>query len=140
MSPKEPTDAELLTELKRVRSDLGFRNWISLRIKIVAALVAFDLIVSILSIAALVGVYRVQAVECAHSKDNRTVLRTVVDVATTPSAGGAVDLTKIDGFSDLDEPTQTYLTNLSAGLSRTNTPGSQSLHDRLLAQLPPVDC
>jgi hypothetical protein len=140
MSPASPTDDELLKELKRVRSDLGFRKWISLRVKIVAALVIFDLVVSVLSVVAIIIVRDVQVSECDHARDNRTVLRTVVDIATTPTGGGTVDLTKIAGFSDLDPPTQTYLRNLSAGISKANPPGEPSLHDRLLAQLPSVDC
>lgn len=71
VSPMEPTDDELIKELKRVRSDVGFRKWIRTRVKIVAALVAFDLIVSLISIAAIIGVRVVQQEGCHRDNDLR---------------------------------------------------------------------
>jgi hypothetical protein len=53
--PVEPSDDELVRELRRVRSDLGFRKWIGTRVRVVIALLVFDLIVSCLSIGAFVA-------------------------------------------------------------------------------------
>lgn len=53
--PAEPSDAELVRELRRVRSDLGFRKWIGTRVKVVLALLVFDLTVSCLAIGAFVA-------------------------------------------------------------------------------------
>jgi len=80
-----------------------------------------------------------RAESCQSTKAGRAALRTVIDIATTPS-GGPVDLTKIEGFDQLDPSTQAYLSNLSAALTRANMPGQPTLHDRLLAQAPPIDC
>jgi hypothetical protein len=69
--PVEPTDDELLSELKRIRSDLGFRKWISLRVRIVAALILFDLLVSLLSIGAVAVALNAQHSACVRDDDLR---------------------------------------------------------------------
>jgi hypothetical protein len=69
--PVDPTDDELLNELKRIRSDLGFRKWISLRVRIVAALIVFDLLISLLSIAAVAIALNTQHSACVRDNDLR---------------------------------------------------------------------
>lgn len=76
---------------------------------------------------------------CHQRANDRTVLTQIVDIATTPS-GGPVDLSKIPGFDTLDEPTQTYLRNLSAVLTAANPADAKPLHDRLIELLPPIHC
>lgn len=137
--PIEPSDDELLAELKRVRSDLGFRKWISLRVRIVIGLIAFDLMVSVLVVAAVLGVRHVQIENCHGRQQDRAAVKSIVDIATTPS-GGPVDLTKIAGFDKLDTNSQEWIRNLSAELTKANPPGAPSLHDRLIANLPPIEC
>lgn len=62
-------DDELLGELKRVGSDLTFRRWTRHRVKIIALLVTFDLLVSVVSVLALLGVHHVQRESC--QRDNQ---------------------------------------------------------------------
>lgn len=69
--PVEPTDDELLQELKRIRSDLGFRKWISLRVRIVLALVVFDLAVSVLSVTAVGIALNAQHSSCVRDNNLR---------------------------------------------------------------------
>ena len=76
---------------------------------------------------------------CVQRSNLNETVRAVVNTAV-PNASGPVDLTKIAGFDQLDESTQAYLVNLSNALSKANPPGEPSLHDRLLALIPPVDC
>lgn len=76
---------------------------------------------------------------CLDRKADRDVLRQVVDISTTTS-GASVDLTKVPGFADLDAAQQLYLRNLSTAISQSAPPARQTLHDQLLAKLPPIDC
>jgi hypothetical protein len=69
--PVDPTDDELLSELKRIRSDLGFRKWISLRVRIVAALIVFDLLISLLSVGAVAIALNAQHSACVRDDDLR---------------------------------------------------------------------
>lgn len=59
MSEEEGED-ELVTQLKRVESDLTFRRRVRRRGLVIAVVVTFDLIVSVLSVAAFVGVHHQQ--------------------------------------------------------------------------------
>lgn len=90
---------------------------------------------------------------CFDRQADRTVLRKLVELATTPSAGGGVgDLTKLDGFDELDPATQRFFENIVSGMRQATSssdptdPSSstsippQTLKDRLLAEIPPVDC
>lgn len=86
------------------------------------------------------ALWRVQVVvnhACHERASDRRVLVEVVDIATG-NATGPVDLTKIVGFDQLSPSTQDYLRNLSESLSVGQD--STSLHDRLTALLPPIDC
>lgn len=65
----EEDDRELLAELRRVGSDLGFRKWARRRIFLVAALVVLDLLLSVGVVAALIGIRHVQHEAC--QRDNR---------------------------------------------------------------------
>lgn len=76
---------------------------------------------------------------CVDRQADRAVLRTVVDIATRNS-GIALDLSKIPGFNDLDVRTQEYLRNLSGVIVSSAPTARESLHDQLLAKLPPIDC
>lgn len=76
---------------------------------------------------------------CNQRATDRNVLRQVVDVATTPGRSSD-DLTKINGFDELDPQTRTYMRNLSIAVSSVPPPGKQTLHDQLLALLPPINC
>lgn len=79
--------------------------------------------------------------DCLNQRDNRTVLREVVIEATSTNNGGpGFDLTRIPGFADLDEPSQTYFRNLSAALSQAPPGDQRSLRDRLLPLVPPLNC
>lgn len=74
-TPEEPqgkvTDPELLNELKRVGSDLGFRRWTRLRVKTVAIFVAIDLAVSCGTAYAIWRIGEVQHEACARDNDLR---------------------------------------------------------------------
>lgn len=99
----------------------------------------------LLIVAAMFGGFRQLETErhqdCLNQRDNRTVLREVVIEATnTTGTGGSFDLTRIPGFVDLDEPTQTYFRNLSAALSQAPPGDQRSLRDRLLPLVPPIEC
>lgn len=76
--------------------------------------------------------------ECDGRRDGREVLRELVVQATSP--GQSVDLTKVPGFDGLDEATQVYLENVSASLNRGTPSDQQTVRDRLLALVPPIDC
>ena len=142
-TPPDPgppmADDELARQLARVGSDLKFRRWTRLVVKVLAVFIAIDLLVSVGTVSALVAVRYVQIEGCRRSRDERSAMRKVVDIATAPS-GGPVDLTRIEGFDALDESSKTWVRNLSAKLAAGNTPGQPSLHDQLIAQLPDIDC
>jgi hypothetical protein len=75
-SPQEPPteggeDSELLSELKRIKSDLGFRRWTRLRVKTVAILVGLDLFISCGTAYAVWKVDRVQTEACERDNDLR---------------------------------------------------------------------
>lgn len=77
---------------------------------------------------------------CLDRQTDRQVLRQVVDIATTTSGGGQLDLTIVPGFDDLDPQTQTFITNLSHAISSEPPSTRNALHDELLNQLPSIDC
>jgi hypothetical protein len=115
--PHEPSDDELLNELKRVRSDLGFRQWISLRVRLVAALVAFDLIVSMLSIAAVIIAGNAQHSACSRDNDLRAAYtaqwQPLLDQAVQKADPEQADLrarfqTGLDGFKQHPCPQINY--------------------------------
>jgi hypothetical protein len=133
------TDDELARQLARVGSDLKFRRWTRIVVKVLAVFIAIDLLVSIGTVSALLAVRYVQIEGCRRSQSIVVAVRKVVDTATTPTAGPA-GLTQVAGFDALDEHTQIYLRNLEAGRSSANPPGQPSLHDQLIAQLPDIDC
>jgi hypothetical protein len=116
------SDDELTRQLARVGSDLRFRRWVRNIVRVLAVFIALDLLVSVGTVTALVAVRAVQVEACHRSASDRDAVRDVVDIATAPT-NGPVDLTKIIGFDQLDEPTQSYLRNLSLSLSRANPPG-----------------
>ncbi len=57
-------DAELLKELRRVRSDISFRKWTKRRLVFIIAVVILDLLATILSTTALVLVHSNQLANC----------------------------------------------------------------------------
>lgn len=77
---------------------------------------------------------------CIERRDDRTALRQVVVISTQGTGASGVDLTKIDGFDDLDPQTQDYLRALSAAISSSNPASRTGLRDQLLEQLPPITC
>lgn len=68
--PRRPDP--LVEELKRVGSDLTFRQWARHRIKFVAGLVIFDMAVSIVSVLALLGVHHAQVYACEQVNNLRS--------------------------------------------------------------------
>lgn len=52
----KPTDAKLVDELQKVRSDLRFRSWTRHRLALIVVFVALDILASAISITALVKV------------------------------------------------------------------------------------
>ena len=77
---------------------------------------------------------------CLDRQADRGVLRQIVEISTQSTNGVVIDLTKVPGFDELDPQQQTYLRNLSEGLSHSTPTSRQALHDQLLAQLPPINC
>lgn len=76
---------------------------------------------------------------CLDRRSDREVLRQLVDISTT-SSNGRIDLTKVPGFHEVDPVTQTYLRNLSEQLVGATPSNRQTLHDQMLAKIPPIDC
>jgi hypothetical protein len=73
---------------------------------------------------------------CEERLAGRAVLRAIVVLATD---GDGIDLTVIDGFEELDEPTQQFFHNLAA-LSQSNSGDNSSFRREALAQIPLPDC
>lgn len=74
MFPTEPIpedDAELLNELKRVRSEITWRRWVRRRIGIIAIFIAMDLLASLAAGVALYKVFNFQSDACHADNELR---------------------------------------------------------------------
>lgn len=82
-------EGDLVTQLKRVESDLTFRRRTRRRVIAIAIVVAFDLVISFLSVAAFLGVRHQQ------DKDDADVLsRRTADCHSMDDVGSAVKAVK----------------------------------------------
>lgn len=124
-SPEDP----LVEQLKRVQSDLGFRRTTRRRVVAIAAAVVCDLIVSVLSVAAFVGVRHQQE----QSADDRTAARRGACIqfnTNQKNTRDAIVFGLVETFRPLTQPNRTADLDAFAKSLRANV-------DR---QLPYRDC
>lgn len=78
-----------------------------------------------------------QVRSCHQRRDDRTVLRALVVKAYSTSTP-TFDLTNVPGFSDLDNPTRQYLTNLSVAINSSSN--RDQTEKAVINIIPPITC
>ncbi len=101
-----------------------------------AVAIPFVLIV-VASSFGFLGIQHAQDRACHQARDGRVALRALV-VQAYSGNGGTLDLTKVEGFDQLDTATQFYMRNLSAA---SRSPGNlDAARQAALDKIPPISC
>lgn len=135
-------DAELVEQLKRVQSDVGFRNWTRHRMFLVVVLVAFDLLISVLSITAIVLIRQQDSERIADTNARRIAfchslddIGTAAEAAANGAAEGTLKTFLDPSFQQGRAPDQSFIDSFVQKY-RDNT--TQQVHAATSAEIATV--